>query len=71
MYISDEVDELLDVNHLKTYYIVSTFQDRLKLVETAENYGITIDGVIVYEYDNTKLYDAAKLMGFEDIMPPC
>ena len=68
-YITEEVDDLLDVSHLKNTFIVSSFQDRLKLIETASLYGIQIENVIVYDYNDTELYDPVKKMGFEGTMP--
>jgi len=60
---------LLGVSHLNEYYIVSNFDDRLILEELAYSYNVELKGVIVYPYEDTELYDVAKIMGFEDIMP--
>jgi len=69
LYITDEIDELLGVSHLKEYYIVSNFDDRLKLEEIAYTHNVKLKGVVVYPYEDTELYDVAKQMGFEGIMP--
>lgn len=63
------MDELLDVSHLKEYFIVSTFDDRTKLICDAKKFNINLTSVFVYNYTDVELYDIAKKNGFEGVMP--
>ena len=63
------MDELLGVSHLKEYFIVSTFNDRTKLISDAKHFNINLTSIIVYDYTDVELYDVAKKNGFEGVMP--
>ena len=67
--ISEVDDELIDVSNLKEYFIVSTFNDRTKLIHDAKNFNIDLTSVIVYNFTDVELYDIAKKNGFEGVMP--
>jgi len=68
LYITEEIQEALDVEHLNGHYIVTSFKDQKVLFEQAVSQQITPPSVLVYSYEGTEQYEPAKLIdGYENV----
>lgn len=69
-YITKELDEVLDVKHLKKFYVINSINDYQCLKNTAKYYGMQVPEVLIYNFQNTLIEEAKQVPGYESIPVP-
>ena len=67
VYITEDVDKILDVKHMMQYYVVSCFDDKCLLWDTAKNFGLAPPTIITYDYDASLIEEACQVPGYADM----
>ena len=57
-FITEEIDQFLDVKHLKDFFIVDNYKDQCTLIEAANSCGISVPELITYDFKSPLIEEA-------------
>ncbi|XP_057290526.1 uncharacterized protein LOC130613205 [Hydractinia symbiolongicarpus] len=69
-YISDDIDTILDVAHMKNHYVVSCNKDKNLLWKAAQRKNIDPPDVVIYNFSAALIDKASQVPGFENVPVP-
>ena len=69
-YITQDIDDILDVQHLADTFVVKSLSDVAPLKEAAKSYCIKVPHIIQYNFSNTIIDVGKKVPGYEEIPAP-
>ena len=65
-----DIDDILDVQHLADTFIVNSLSDVAPLKEAPKSYCVKVPHIIQYNFPNTIIDVRKKVPGYEEIPPP-
>ena len=69
-YITPDIDDILDVQHLADTFVVNSLSDVAPLKEAAKSYSIKVTHIIQCNFSDTIIDVGKKVPGYEEIPPP-
>lgn len=69
-FITEEIDEMLDVKHLKDVFIVDNYRDQCALSDAAHSQCIAKPATIMYDFSCSLIEEAKHVPGYEFLPIP-
>ena len=66
-YITDDINNVLDVLHLQSVYVVNTLEDCAVLKQTLRYFNIASSEFLIYRFDSTVNEEANQVPVFENV----